>query len=195
MVGKPGLEPGRLAAHDPKSCSSTNSDTSPRTRTRTLTASRPESGLVYQFRHFPTNSNPDSYGIPTRVGTRLPIPTLPHELEPGLLRHPDPSRDSSTNSDTSPRTRTRTLTASRPESGLVYQFRHFPTNSNPDSCGIPTRVGTRLPIPTLPRRPIISAYPPTFDPLNAVDLAASWAEISSEGAAALSPSNTSRKCL
>ena len=30
MVGKPGLEPGRLAAHDPKSCSSTNSDTSPR---------------------------------------------------------------------------------------------------------------------------------------------------------------------
>ena len=30
LVGKPGLEPGRLAAHDPKSCSSTNSDTSPR---------------------------------------------------------------------------------------------------------------------------------------------------------------------
>ena len=28
-VGKPGLEPGRLAAHDPKSCSSTDSDTSP----------------------------------------------------------------------------------------------------------------------------------------------------------------------
>ena len=29
LVGKPGLEPGRLAAHDPKSCSSTSSDTSP----------------------------------------------------------------------------------------------------------------------------------------------------------------------
>ena len=29
VVGKGGLEPPRLAAHDPKSCSSTNSDTSP----------------------------------------------------------------------------------------------------------------------------------------------------------------------
>ena len=29
LVGKPGLEPGRLSAHDPKSCSSTSSDTSP----------------------------------------------------------------------------------------------------------------------------------------------------------------------
>ena len=28
-VGKGGLEPPRLAAHDPKSCSSANSDTSP----------------------------------------------------------------------------------------------------------------------------------------------------------------------
>ena len=28
-VGKAGLEPARLAAHDPKSCSSANSDTSP----------------------------------------------------------------------------------------------------------------------------------------------------------------------
>ena len=31
IVGKPGLEPGRLSAHDPKSCSSTNSDTPPAT--------------------------------------------------------------------------------------------------------------------------------------------------------------------
>ena len=30
LVGKEGLEPSRLAAHDPKSCSSTNSDTPPR---------------------------------------------------------------------------------------------------------------------------------------------------------------------
>ena len=29
MVGKGGFEPPRLAAHDPKSCSSANSDTSP----------------------------------------------------------------------------------------------------------------------------------------------------------------------
>src|SRR5690554_2248972 len=28
-MGKAGLEPARLAAHDPKSCSSANSDTSP----------------------------------------------------------------------------------------------------------------------------------------------------------------------
>ena len=34
VVGKEGLEPSRLAAHDPKSCSSTSSDTSPRAMTR-----------------------------------------------------------------------------------------------------------------------------------------------------------------
>ncbi len=33
LVGKEGLEPSRLAAHDPKSCSSTSSDTSPRAMT------------------------------------------------------------------------------------------------------------------------------------------------------------------
>ena len=36
MVGKPGLEPGRLAAHDPKSCSSTSSDTPPQGPLRSL---------------------------------------------------------------------------------------------------------------------------------------------------------------
>ena len=35
-VGKGGLEPPRLSAHDPKSCSSTNSDTSPRDRERAM---------------------------------------------------------------------------------------------------------------------------------------------------------------
>ncbi len=35
-MGKRGLEPRRLAAHDPKSCSSANSDTSPRTNNISL---------------------------------------------------------------------------------------------------------------------------------------------------------------
>ena len=34
LVGKGGLEPPRLSAHDPKSCSSANSDTSPRGTTQ-----------------------------------------------------------------------------------------------------------------------------------------------------------------
>ena len=42
LVGEPGLEPGRLAAHDPKSCSSTSSDTPPRSRrTRPLMRREP----------------------------------------------------------------------------------------------------------------------------------------------------------
>lgn len=32
LVGTEGLEPSRLAAHDPKSCSSASSDTSPQSR-------------------------------------------------------------------------------------------------------------------------------------------------------------------
>ena len=36
VVGMPGLEPGRLAAHDPKSCSSANSDTPPGDAVETL---------------------------------------------------------------------------------------------------------------------------------------------------------------
>ncbi len=38
-VGKAGLEPARLAAHDPKSCSSANSDTSPSRRIIPLASS------------------------------------------------------------------------------------------------------------------------------------------------------------